>query len=1022
MRNNTSVKCVSQSAAILFLLLSLFVPSVSFAQDNDLSEMGLLRKQQAINKLGNRLSAVAAKHGKSPSELRRMFLQDSTLHIDKNDRLLYVEAEPDAAEIAALEAESTPQAAPYSYTSTFALHSRPSSARKIYLDFNGHTISPANAWRSYFSGGVAAPFNLDNDPNSFSAAEQDVIQNIWLRISEDYAPFDVDVTTEDPGGTVYGTRAVMTPTNFMGRGIGGVAFMGAFGGPEDFQPAWVFTDGWGDSHKGIAEAASHEIGHNLGLDHDGNSLCLPNSGCHAGYYSGHGVWAPIMGVGYSKSVSHWSKGEYPGATTQEDDLAIMQRYVPLIADDYGNTTGAARVLSGTNINISGLITTRDDVDVFRFTTGSGNVSININSAPRGANLDIKAQILDSAGNVIATSDPSCFSLATAFPAGMSASFNQFLSAGTYYLTIDGVGNASDDTSAGYSDYASLGQYNIIGTLGAGGGSQQQAPVAVVSPSSLSGSAPLNVNFFSTGSNDPDGSIVSYAWNFGDGTGSTAQNPSKIYYSAGTFTASLTVTDNSGLTGTRSVLITVTNPAAAPSIAGTVFYGNTPVGQSTKYVSGVLLSANGTFFASTNANGSYLLDNLIAGGAYTVMPSKTGNVNGITSFDATLVLRHVASGGFGTNALNANQLLAADTNNSGDVTSFDATQILRYVAANGANASTGETGNWRFSPAPRSYNSVYSPLTNQNYEAVLVGEINGNWSPTGSGIISGNVKERQEIAEWQKQETGGSLVTENAVFKSEPSAKTEFNAQPEAAQQQAQISMPIDATGQNGGTVLIPVTLTNTGTPIVAYTIEISFDPNVLQASETLINTANTLSDPNNGAMCQVFSGRFNTGNRITIRMAAACNNNITTSGTLINLRFNVVGTANTVTGTTTLEFTVRSGANPVPNFEGEGGTIPVAVTNGLFTVASAAPIASVTVAGRVLTADGRGLRNAQIRLTAADGSSKTVMSGAFGYYRFANVQAGQSVTIQVISKRFGFQPQSVTVSGDISGLNFIAQP
>ncbi|HEX9927083.1 MAG TPA: PKD domain-containing protein [Pyrinomonadaceae bacterium] len=1021
MRSNTSAKCVSQSAAFLFLLLSLFVPVVSFAQDNDLSEMGLLRKQQAINKLGNRLAAVAAKHGKSPSELRRMFLQDSTLHIDKNDRLLYVEAEPNAAEVALADAHDAPQVAPFPYSDTFALHSRPSSARKIYLDFNGHTISPANAWKSYFSSGVATPFNLDNDPNSFSAAEQDVIQNIWLRISEDYAAFDVDVTTEDPGGTVYGTRAVMTPTNFMGAGIGGVAFMGAFGGPEDFQPAWVFTGGWGGSDKGIAEAASHEIGHNFGLDHDGNSLCVPNSGCNAGYYSGHGVWAPIMGVGYSKSVTHWSKGEYPGATTQEDDLVIMQRYAPLIADDYGNTTSAARVLSGTNLNISGLITTRDDVDVFRFTTGSGNVSININSAPRGANLDIKAQILDSAGNVIATSDPSCFSLAATFPAGMAASFNQFLSAGTYYLTIDGVGNASDDSSAGYSDYASLGQYNIIGTLGSGGGSQPQPPVAVVSASSRSGTAPLNVSFFSTGSNDPDGSIVSYAWNFGDGTGSSAQNPSKIYYSAGTFTASLIVTDNSGLTGTGSVLITVTNPAVA-SIAGTLTYGNTPAGQSTKYVSNVLLSANGAFFASTNANGSYLLDNLTAGGSYTVTPSKTGNINGITAYDATLVLRHVASGGFGTNALNANQQLAADTNNSGDVTSFDATQILRYVAANGTTANTGHVGNWRFSPAPRSYNSVFSPITNQNYEAVIVGEINGNWSPTGSEIISGNEKERQKIAEWQKQETRESLITENAVFKSEQSAKTEFNVNAEAAQHQAQISLPTNATGQSGTIVSIPITLNSTSAPIVAYTIEVSYDPNVLQAAEFPISTANTLSDPNTGAVCQVFSGTFNTGNRTTLRMAAACSRNITASGTLLFLRFNVVGTANTATGTTTLEFTVRSGANAVPNLESDGGTMPVTITNGSFTVVSSAPIASVTIAGRVLTPDNRGLRNAQIRLTAADGTSKTVMSGAFGNYRFANVQAGQSVTIQVFSKRFGFQPQTVNVSGDISGLNFVAQP
>ena len=210
--------------------------------------------------------------------------------------------------------------------------------------------------------------------------------------------------------------------------------------------------------------------------------------------------------------------------------------------------------------------------------------------------------------------------------------------------------------------------------------------------------------------------------------------------------------------------------------------------------------------------------------------------------------------------------------------------------------------------------------------------------------------------------------------------------------------------------------------MVAYTIEVSFDPNVLQAAEFPISTANTLSDPNTGAVCQVFSGTFNTGNRTTLRMAAACSRNITASGTLLNLRFNVVGTANTATGTTTLEFTVRSGGNAVPNLESDGGTIPVAVTNGSFAVVSSAPIASVTVAGRVLTPDNRGLRNAQIRLTAADGTSKTVMSGAFGNYRFANIQAGQSVTIQVFSKRFGFQPQTVNISGDISSLNFIAEP
>jgi hypothetical protein len=551
--SNIFTKSLFKSLTSILLLFTLFTVNISFAQvDNGASETGFLRKQQAINKLGNRLAAVAAEHGKTPSQLRRMFLEDETLHIDKNERLLYIEKAPDEAEVAAAQAESAPQAAPYPYSETFALHSRPNSTRKIYLDFNGHTISSTNAWSYYLSGGVAAPYDLDGAPNSFSPAEQDVIQNIWQRMSEDYAPFDVDVTTQDPGAAFYGSRAVMTPTNFMGSGVGGVAYVGAFIYGENYQPAWIFTAGWGSNDKGIAEAASHEVGHNLGLHHDATST--------QSYYGGHGVWAPIMGVGYNKNVSQWSKGEYPGADNNEDDLAIMQEYTPLIADDYGNTTDTANVLSGTSINVSGLITTRTDADVFKFTTGAGNVSINVSPAPRGANLDIKAEILDSAGNVIATSDPSSFSLANTFPAGMSAGFNQTLSAGTYYLRIDGAGSASDDSSAGYSDYASIGQYNVTGTLGSTGGSSQP-PVAVASVNgAASGTTPFTVNFSSAGSFDPDGSIANYHWNFGDGTSSTAQNPSKVYNSAGMFTAVLTVTDNSGLKGTNSVVITSSNPA------------------------------------------------------------------------------------------------------------------------------------------------------------------------------------------------------------------------------------------------------------------------------------------------------------------------------------------------------------------------------------------------------------------------------------------------------------------------------
>lgn len=71
------------------------------------------------------------------------------------------------------------------------------------------------------------------------------------------------------------------------------------------------------------------------------------------------------------------------------------------------------------------------------------------------------------------------------------------------------------------------------------------PTAVFTVSSSSGQAPLQVAFNGTSSFDSDGTIVSYTWNFGDGTTAKGQSASHLYSTAGSFTATLTVTDNQG---------------------------------------------------------------------------------------------------------------------------------------------------------------------------------------------------------------------------------------------------------------------------------------------------------------------------------------------------------------------------------------------------------------------------------------------------------------------------------------------
>ncbi|MFI6989544.1 carbohydrate-binding protein [Nonomuraea wenchangensis] len=92
------------------------------------------------------------------------------------------------------------------------------------------------------------------------------------------------------------------------------------------------------------------------------------------------------------------------------------------------------------------------------------------------------------------------------------------------------------------------------------GSANRNPIARASADKTSGPAPLTVSFSSAGSSDPEGGALTYSWSFGDGTTSTAANPSKTYTANGAYTATLTVRDPQGLTGTASVIVNVGNTA------------------------------------------------------------------------------------------------------------------------------------------------------------------------------------------------------------------------------------------------------------------------------------------------------------------------------------------------------------------------------------------------------------------------------------------------------------------------------
>jgi PKD repeat protein len=104
------------------------------------------------------------------------------------------------------------------------------------------------------------------------------------------------------------------------------------------------------------------------------------------------------------------------------------------------------------------------------------------------------------------------------------------------------------------------------------------PSASCSASPVEGEAPLTVAFTGSGS-DPDGTITSYLWSFGDGASSTEQSPGHTYSLVGTYTATLTVSDDGGATGQDLVVITVNQGPfieITSPVGGEVWYvGTTP---------------------------------------------------------------------------------------------------------------------------------------------------------------------------------------------------------------------------------------------------------------------------------------------------------------------------------------------------------------------------------------------------------------------------------------------------------------
>jgi len=284
--------------------------------------------------------------------------------------------------------------------------------------------------------------------------------------------------------------------------------------------------------------------------------------------------------------------------------------------------------------------------------------------------------------------------------------------------------------------------------------------------------------------------------------------------------------------------------------------------------------------NTGAAGYYSLKKLWKNHNHHVKPKKRNAIvdPAVTAYDASQVLQHAVQ----LYTLDTNQQTAGEVSSNGSLSAYDAALILQYAVDKITHFPVGD---WTFLPESTSYVSLNSNKTNQNYTAILYGDVTGNWSST-KGLKASSPKDSG---------TNHTASTDVIVNKKVLGGKA------------AELAVP-NVVGSPRDRITVPISIKNAD-GVIAAEITLKYDSNVLTATE--VSRASLTKD-------YLIAYRIIEGK---IKIALAGDEPLKNDGTLISISFDVNESA-------------RTGDSPLEleHVELNEGSIACKVTSGIFSM------------------------------------------------------------------------------------------